>query len=70
MAVPARPLNEINEEAIRILVRELGAADAARFLSQFTTGYGDYTRERKELFKELTIEEVVEKIRGTGRGNV
>ena len=64
MAVPARPLNEITEEGIRLLVREMGAADAARFISQFTTGYGDYTKERKELFKGLTIEDVVREIRG------
>jgi len=41
----------------------MGAADAARFISQFTTGYGDYTKERKELFKDLTIEQVVQQIR-------
>ena len=63
MAVPARPLSEINEQAIRLLVLEMGAADAARFISQFTTGYGDYTEERKELFKDLTIDEVVQQIR-------
>ena len=63
MAIPARPLSEINNEAIRVLVRELGAADAARFIGQFTTGFGDYTEERRELFKDLTIEDVVEQIR-------
>lgn len=64
MAVPARPLSEITEQAIRLLVREMGAADAARFIGQFTTGYGDYTKERKELFKGLTIEEVAREVRG------
>lgn len=64
MAVPAKPLSEITEQAIRLLVRELGAADAARFIGQFTTGYGDYTKERKDLFKGLTIEEVVREVRG------
>ena len=64
MGVPARPLSEINEQAIRILVREMGAADAARFISQFTMGSGDYTEERKALFKGLTVEEVVQQIRG------
>jgi hypothetical protein len=63
MAVPARPLSAINEQAIRLLVRELGAADAARFISQFTMGYGNYTKERKQLFRDLTIEEVVQEIR-------
>ena len=63
MVVPVRPLSEINDEAIRLLVREMGAADAARFIRQFTTGYGDYTEERKELFKDLTLEKAIEEIR-------
>ena len=64
MAVPARPLSEITEQAIRLLVREMGPADAARFISQFSTGYGDYTKDRKELFKGLSIDDVVREIRG------
>jgi hypothetical protein len=40
-----RPLHEINVQAVRLLVREMGAADAARFIGPFTTGYGDYTEE-------------------------
>jgi len=63
MAVPVRPLSEINEEAIRLLSREMGAADTARFISQFTTGFGDYTDERKELFEGLTLEEAAREIR-------
>ena len=67
MIIPARPLSEINNQAVRPLVREMGAADAARFIGEFTTGYGDYTEERKELFKDLTLEEVVEQIRSGKR---
>lgn len=63
MAVPERPLSEITEQGIRLLVREMGAADAARFISQFTMGYCDYTEQRKELFKGLTIEELLDGIR-------
>lgn len=63
MAVPARPLSEINEQAIRLLAKEMGAADAARFISQFTTGFGDYTEERKKLFEGLTLEEAAKEIR-------
>ncbi|MDZ4700921.1 MAG: hypothetical protein SH809_14525 [Rhodothermales bacterium] len=62
MGVPVRSLQEITEQAIRVLVRELGAADAARFIGQFTTGYGDYTAERKELFKDVTIDHVIQEI--------
>ena len=64
MAVPARPLSEINEQAIRVLSEEMGAADAARFISQFTTGYGNYTEERKKLFEGLTLGEVARELRG------
>jgi hypothetical protein len=63
MAVPVRPLSDINEEAIRLLSREMGAADTARFISQFTTGLGNYTEERKELFEGLTLEEAAREIR-------
>ena len=65
MAVPARPLSEINAQAIRLLVREMGPADAARFIGQFSTGYGNYTEERKELFKDLTLDDVVREIRSS-----
>ena len=63
MAVPVRPLSEINEEAIRLLSKEMGAADTARFIGQFTTGFGDYTEERKELFDGLTLEDAAQEIR-------
>lgn len=63
MAVPVRPLSDINEEAIRLLSREMGAADTARFISQFTTGFGNYTEEREELFEGLTLEEAAREIR-------
>jgi hypothetical protein len=63
MAVPIRPLSEINEQAIRVLSEEMGPADTARFISQFTTGYGNYTEERKKLFEGLTLEEVAREIR-------
>lgn len=69
MAVPARPLSEINEQAIRVLSKEMGPADTARFISQFTTGYGNYTEERRKLFEGLTLEEVAQEIRGSKREN-
>jgi len=47
----------------------MGAADAARFIGQFTTGYGDYTEERKEMLKDLTLEEVVREIRSEKQSN-
>lgn len=63
MTVPARSLSEINADAIQVLARELGVADTARFINQFTTGYGNYTEERKKLFDDLTLDEVASEIR-------
>lgn len=63
MAVATKPLVEINQVAIRLLYRELGIVDTVRFLNQFTTGYGNYTEEREQLFADLTLEEVVTAIK-------
>ena len=42
-------LAELRRRGIEVLVRELGYADAMRFLQQFGTGSGDYTAERDRL---------------------
>jgi hypothetical protein len=57
-----RPLVEINQQAIAMLYKELGAVDAVRFLKQFTQGYGNYTREREALFGEKSLDEIVSEI--------
>ncbi len=57
-----KPLVEINQKAIRVLYRELGVVDAVRFLKQFTAGYGDYTEERRQLFKEEKLEDILTEI--------
>ncbi len=63
MNVQARPLSEITEQAIGLLVKEMGVVDTVRFLNQFTTGYGDYTQERESLFQDLTLDEVLSAIK-------
>jgi len=50
---------ELRRRGLEILVRELGYLDAMRFLHQYETGQGDYTRERQELLPAWTAEEVV-----------
>ncbi len=62
MSTEVKPLVEINRQAIRLLYRELGVADAVRFLRQFTAGFGDYTKERDMLFGQKTLEEIVGEI--------
>ena len=62
MITETRPLIEINQQAIHLLYKELGAIDAVRFLKQFTQGYGNYTEEREALFGKKPLHEIVSEI--------
>lgn len=62
MTVAAAPLAEITATAIRVLCREIGAVNTARFLNQFTIGCGDYTKERRQMLGEPTVDELVDEI--------
>jgi hypothetical protein len=59
MNVQAKPLSEITRQAIDLLSKEMGIVDTVRFLNQFTTGYGNYTEEREDLFKDMTLDEIL-----------
>jgi hypothetical protein len=58
-----RPLAEITEQATAILVREMGVVDALRFLGQFRTGSGDYTKERGQWLDDLSLEHIASEIK-------
>ena len=60
MTVQTRPLVDVTHDAIRLLSRELGVVETARFLSQFGTGQGNYTEERAALFEGVSVEELIE----------
>ena len=62
MTLEVKPLAEITEEAISVLCRNIGIANTMRFIGQFSTGHGDYTEERREMFANLTIEEIAKEI--------
>ena len=47
MSIELRPLSELNQHATAILVREIGLVETLRFLSQFSAGSGNYTKERE-----------------------
>jgi hypothetical protein len=54
---------EFQHHALSILQRELGADGFARFLRLYRSGRGDYTKERHQLLKGVTIDEIIEQIR-------
>ena len=67
MNVTLRPLAEINQHATDILVREMGVVDALRFLSQFRTGSGNYTKERSRWLADLSLEQITAEIKAKRR---
>ena len=58
-----RPLAEITQTALKVLYREIGVVNTVRFINQFTTGYGDYTKEREQLYAHLTLDDIVTEIK-------
>jgi hypothetical protein len=63
IATETKPLAEITQNAINILHKEIGVVNTVRFINQFTTGYGNYTEERKHLFADLTLNDIVSEIK-------
>ena len=59
----ARSLAETTHKAIAVLSKELGIVETVRFLTQFGTGFGDYTSERDALFRGITMDEILSQIR-------
>ena len=62
MITDAKPLIEVNQQAIHLLYKELGVVDAVRFLKQFTQGYGNYTQEREIIFANKSLDDIVSEI--------
>ena len=61
-AVEIKPLAEITHEALTLLCQRLGVANTLRFINQFTTGYGNYTEERRDLYSAMSVDEIVAEI--------
>ncbi len=55
-------LYEINREAFIVLTKELGLSKTIRFLNQFNTGKGNYTKLKDELYKDKTVQDIVDDI--------
>jgi len=49
---------EIRTIGFEALLRELGPAGAIRFIQQYETGQGDYTRDRKKLLPKKSVREI------------
>ena len=47
---------------LEVISRELGPDVMIEFLQQFSTGSGDYTKEREKLFADETGESILNKV--------
>jgi|GEM_PF-4509620 hypothetical protein len=60
-----KPLNKINEEAIILLSKKIGSVNTFRFINQFFKGNNDYTEQRRKLYMDKTIEEILTEIKNS-----
>lgn len=65
MSIQVKSLNQITQQAIEILSKEIGVANTVRFINQFSMGYGNYTEEREDSFKDLTLDDILRRCRIT-----
>ena len=54
---------EITTTAITLLCRQIGPINTARFLNQFTSGFGNYTEERDEMLGDATVDDLFAEIK-------
>ncbi len=56
-------LEQIRIAGMEALARELGIVGMVRFLQQFETGHGDYSRDRHKWLDDQDVEDIVKRIR-------
>jgi len=53
----------IRKAGLEAVAKKLGPLGMVRFLQQFETGRGDYTKERDQWLKDIDIQETISEIR-------
>jgi hypothetical protein len=59
---------QFERHALEILRRELGVDGLARFLRLDRSGSGNYTRDRMQWQKDVTVEQIVDSIKRRRHG--
>lgn len=54
---------QIRQQGLDALVKALEPVGMVRFLHQFDTGSGDYTKERQQELANLTLEDILGEIK-------
>lgn len=58
-----KTIDALMVEGWEALVKNLGPAEATRYLLQFQAGAGDYTKSRHDLFENVSAAEIIHDIR-------
>lgn len=58
---------ELQKAGWEALKRHLGLVGALRFLLQYEKGEGDYTELRSELFKDESVESLIDSMKKEGK---
>jgi len=58
-----KTMSEVRKTGWKALVDRLGIAGATQFILEYEKGYGDYTEERKKIFSEKRLDEIVKEIK-------
>jgi len=53
----------IRKAGLEAVAKKLGPLGMVRFLQQFETGRGDYTKERDQWLKDMDVQEIISEIR-------
>ena len=62
-------LSAIRQNGFKALTKELGATGTVMFIRQFENGYGNYTEERDEILKDVTLDDIVNSIKERKKAN-
>ncbi|HRG77709.1 MAG TPA: hypothetical protein PLX69_24325 [Leptospiraceae bacterium] len=55
-------LNEIREKGLNALTKDLTPTEVAKFFQMFEKGEGDYTVEKKNLYKNKSIDSIYQEV--------
>jgi hypothetical protein len=58
-----KTISALKSEGWEALVKNLGIVEATRYILQFQTGSGDYTKTRHTIFKDIPVEEIIKDIK-------
>ena len=62
-------LEQIRIAGMEALARELGIVGMVRFLQQFETGHGDYSKDRHKWLDQYSVDDIAKTIRGKKTGS-